>query len=54
MSDEDGITRNRAAELVVELVERLGLQPVSLESLPEPIEPDDVGVVCWLAVLPPA
>lgn len=51
---EDAITRNRAAELVVDLVDRLGLQPVTLDDLPEPIEADDLGVVCWLAVLPPA
>ena len=51
-SENEAITRNRAAELIVELVERLGLQPVTLDDLPEPIEVDDLGVVCWLAVLP--
>ncbi len=51
---EERISRNEAAARVVELVERLGLQPVELEDLPEPITEDDLGVVCWTAVLPPA
>ncbi len=49
---EERISRNEAAARVVELVERLGLQPVELEDLPEPITEDDLGVVCWMAVLP--
>jgi superfamily II DNA or RNA helicase len=48
---EERITPNEAAVRVVELVRRVGLRPVARE-LPEPISEDDVGVVCWLAVLP--
>jgi DNA invertase Pin-like site-specific DNA recombinase len=48
---EDRITRNEVATKVVELVDRLGLQPVALEDLPEEIEADDVGVVCWMALV---
>jgi superfamily II DNA or RNA helicase len=49
---EERSSRNEAAARVVELVDRLGLQPVSLDDLPEPIEAEDVGVVCWMVVLP--
>jgi len=51
--EEERITRNEAAERVVALVGRLGLRPVTLDDLPEPIAEDDLGVVCWMAVLPP-
>jgi hypothetical protein len=37
---------------VVALVERLGLRPVEGD-VPSTIGEDDVGVVCWLALLPP-
>ena len=49
---EGRITRNDAAAHIVELVAHLGLQPVSLDDVPEPITEDDLGVVCWMAVLP--
>jgi len=49
---EERISRNEAAARIVELVNRLGLQPVALDDLPESIEVDDLGVVCWMAVLP--
>jgi hypothetical protein len=29
----------------------LGLQPVSLDDLPEPIDADDLRVVRWMAVV---
>ena len=51
---EERISRNDAAEHVVGLVRRLGLRAVDLEEFPEPIEPEDLGVVCWMAVLPAA
>jgi len=51
---EERITRTEAAAQVVALVEQLGLQPVSLDDVPPPISEDDLGVVCWMAVLPPA
>ena len=41
-----------AAERVVGLVNDLGLQPVALADFPEEIDEDDLGVVCWMAVLP--
>jgi hypothetical protein len=49
---EERLSANEAAMRIVELVRRVGLRPVERE-LPEPITEDDVGVVCWLAVLPP-
>ncbi len=49
---EERISRNEAARMVVELVERLGLQPVGLDDVPPVITEDDLGVVCWMAVLP--
>jgi hypothetical protein len=45
--------RRRVATHVVELVERLGLRPVERDEVLEPITEDDVGVVCWMALLPP-
>ena len=36
---------------VGELVDRLGLQPVKLDDVPPEITADDLGVVCWMAVL---
>lgn len=50
---EERISRNDAARRIVELVERLGLQPVELDDVPPTITEDDLGVVCWMAVLPP-
>ena len=49
---EERISRNDAARRVVELVDRLGLQPVTLDDTPPEITEDDLGVVCWMAVLP--
>lgn len=42
-----------AAARIVEVVDRLGLQPVSLDDVPAPIEAHDLGVVCWMVVRPP-
>ncbi len=50
---EERISRNEAAERLVHLVSDLGLQPVALNDFPEEIDEDDLGVVCWMAVLPP-
>ncbi|MEX2211239.1 MAG: helicase-related protein [Gaiellaceae bacterium] len=50
---EERVSPNEAAAQVVALVRRLGLRAVEAEEAPEPITEDDVGVVCWLAVLPP-
>lgn len=49
---EERISRNEAAARVVRLVDELGLQPVALDERPEEIGEDDLGVVCWMAVLP--
>jgi superfamily II DNA or RNA helicase len=49
---DERISPNEAAARVVALVRRLGLRPVERE-LPDSITEEDVGVVCWLAVLPP-
>ena len=49
---EQPLSANEAAAGVVALVQRLGLRPVERD-VPEAIIEDDVGVVCWLAVLPP-
>nr|MDQ3320767.1 SWF/SNF helicase family protein [Actinomycetota bacterium] len=51
---EESITRNEAVAAIVALVEELGLQPVRLDELPREITDEDLGVVCWMAVLPPA
>jgi hypothetical protein len=45
------ISRDEAAGRVVALVEDFGLRPVEPPPLPERIEVDDLGVVCWMAVL---
>ena len=50
---EERTSRNSAAAQVIALVDELGLQPVSLEDAPAPITEDDLGVVCWMAVLAP-
>jgi aspartate aminotransferase-like enzyme len=51
---EERISRNEAVAQVVRLVEELGLQPIALDDFPAEITEDDLGVVCWMAVLPPA
>ncbi len=49
---EERISRNDGARRVVGLVDRLGLQPVRADDVPAEIGEDDLGVVCWMAVLP--
>lgn len=51
---EERLSPNDAAARVVALVQRIGLRPVEGDDLPTAIAEDDVGVVCWLAVLPPS
>ena len=48
---EERISRNDGARRVVELVAKLGLQPVKHDEVPAKISEDDLGVVCWMAVL---
>ncbi len=47
------ISRDDAARQIVGVVESFGLQPVEPPPLLDPIDSDDVGVVCWMVVLPP-
>lgn len=49
---EERIGAAEAAAQIVRLVERLGLQPVPLDDVPTAIDEDDLGVVCWMVVLP--
>lgn len=51
---EERISRNGAAARVVALVRGLGLRAVPAEELPEEIQAEGLGVVCWMAVLGPA
>jgi superfamily II DNA or RNA helicase len=46
------ISRDEAAIEIVRVVREFGLQPVEMLPLPEKITADDLGVVCWMAVLP--
>lgn len=46
------ISRDAAAAEVVALVEDFGLRSVEAPPLPEPIAAEDLGVVCWMCVLP--
>lgn len=49
-----GISITTAADRILELVAAEGLRPVPP---PKPLEPisgeEDLGVVCWMALLPP-
>jgi superfamily II DNA or RNA helicase len=49
---DERISRNAAAAQIVQLVDDLGLRPVPADDFPEEITEDDLGVVCWMAVLP--
>ncbi len=49
---EGRISRDEAARKIVEVVVTFGLQPVEPPPALEPIDESDVGVVCWMAVLP--
>lgn len=50
---EAAISRDEAALRIVGIVEDAGLHSVPPLPRLEPITVDDIGVVCWLAVLPP-
>ena len=47
------VSSNVAAERIVAMVREYGLTPVPPPPALAPINEDDVGVVCWLRVLPP-
>jgi len=38
----------------VEIIKDFGLQPVPPPPALEPITEEDIGVVCWMAALPPS
>jgi superfamily II DNA or RNA helicase len=48
------IGRDEAAFRIVGVVTAFGLGPVPPPPLPQRIDVDDLGVVCWMGVLPPA
>jgi superfamily II DNA or RNA helicase len=50
--DTAAISRDKSAAEIVEIVAEFGLRPVDPAPLPEKIEVDDLGVVCWMVVLP--
>ena len=52
--DASEISRDTAAAEIVRVVEEFGLRPVKPPPLPGKIDADQLGVVCWMAVLPPA
>ena len=45
------ISRAEAARRIVQVSEEFGLRPVELPATLEEITEDDLGVVCWLAVI---
>ena len=49
---EDTISRDDAARRIIEVVGSFGLQAVEPGLALEPIDESDIGVVCWMAVLP--
>lgn len=48
---EGEISRDQAALAIIELVEAHGLRPVDPLATPDPVTEEDLGVVCWMAVL---
>jgi superfamily II DNA or RNA helicase len=48
------LTIDEAAVAIVGVVEQFGLQAVEEPPLPQRVTVDDLGVVCWMAVLPPS
>jgi superfamily II DNA or RNA helicase len=51
---EGSISRDEAAVRIVQVVDSFGLQAVEPPPALEPINEDNIGVVCWMAVLPQA
>jgi len=47
------VSRDEAARRIVEVVESFGLQRVEPPPALEPVDESEIGVVCWMAVLPP-
>lgn len=49
---EGAMSRDEAARRIIEVVASFGLQAVEPPPPLDPITEDDLGVVCWMAVLP--
>jgi superfamily II DNA or RNA helicase len=49
---QERISREEAASAIVAVVARFGLRAVEPPPLLDPIVDEDIGVVCWMAVLP--
>lgn len=47
-----GMSDQSCADRIVEIVKQFGLRPVEPLPAPDPIEEDDLGVVCYQIVLP--
>ena len=50
---EEQITATVAAQKIVEVVQNYGLRKVKKPTPLKEITEDDIGVVCWMAILPP-
>ncbi len=48
----DKLTIDEAAGAIVDVIEHFGLQAVEEPPLPQRVTVNDLGVVCWMAVLP--
>lgn len=48
------LTLDQAAAQIVAVVDELGLRGMEPPTPATPVTVDDLGVVCWMAVLPPA
>lgn len=53
-AENGALTPDQAAAEIVGVVEEFGLRPIDPPPLPEKIGVEDLGVVCWMAVLPPS
>lgn len=53
-AENGALTADQAAAEIVGVVEEFGLRPVDPPPLPDKIGVVDLGVVCWMAVLPPS
>ena len=52
-TDDGSLSRAEAAIEIVGVVDSFGLLPVELPPPLDPITEEDLGVVCWMGVLPP-
>ena len=51
--DREAMNPTEAARQIIDLVEFYGLRDIDPSAPPPEITEDDIGVVCWMAVLPP-